>query len=32
MDPFFGYVIQPNSRHIDLIDAIDFILDLNKTI
>ena len=32
MDPFYGYVIQPSSRRIDLIDAIDFILDLNKTI
>ena len=32
MDPFYGYVIQPSSRRIDLTDAIDFILDLNKTI
>ena len=32
MDPFYGSVIQPSSRRIDLIDAIDFILDLNKTI
>ena len=31
-DPFRDYVIQPNNWRIDLIDAIDLILDFNKTI
>ena len=32
MGPLHDWVIQPNSRHIDLIDAIKLILDFNKTI
>ena len=32
MDPFYDYVIQPSSRRVDLIDAIDFILDFDKAI
>ena len=32
MDPLHDWMIQPNSRRIDLIDAIKLILDLNKTI
>ena len=31
-DPFHDWVIQPNSRRIDLIDAIKLILDFNETI
>ena len=32
MGPLHDWVIQPNSRCIDLIDAIKLILDFNKTI
>ena len=32
MDPFYDYVIQPSSRRVDLIDAINLILDFNKII
>ena len=32
MDPFYNYVIQPGSRRVDLIDAINFILNFNQTI
>ena len=32
MGPLHDWVIQPNRRHIDLIDAIKLILDFNKTI
>ena len=32
MDPFYDYVIQPSSWRVDLIDAIDFILDFDKAI
>ena len=32
MDPFHNYVIQPSSQRVDLIDAINFILNFNKTI
>ena len=31
-DPFSDYVIQPSNRRVNLIDAIDFILDPNETI
>ena len=31
-DPFHDWVIQPNSRRIDLIDAIKLILDFNEKI
>ena len=30
--PFNDFVIQPNDRHIDLIDAINLISDFNKKI
>ena len=30
--PFYDYVIQPNNRRINLIEAIDLILDFNETI
>ena len=30
--PYYDFVIQPNDRRIDLIDAINLILDFNKTI
>ena len=30
--PYHDWVIQPNSRRIDLIDAIKLILDFNETI
>ena len=29
---FYDYVIQPNNRRINLIEAIDLILDFNETI
>ena len=32
MDPLYDYVIQPSSRRVDLIDAINLILDFNKII
>ena len=32
MDSFYNFTIQPGNRHIDLIDAIDLILDFNETI
>ena len=32
LDPFYNYVVQPSSGRVDLIDAIDFILNFNKTI
>ena len=32
MVPFHNYVIQPGSQRVDLIDAINFILNFNKTI
>ena len=32
MDSFYEFVIQPSSWRVDLIDAINFILDINKTI
>ena len=32
MDPFYNFVIQPNDRRINLIDAVNLILDFNKTI
>ena len=31
-DPFNDYVIQPSDRRIDLIDAVNLILDFNETI
>ena len=31
-DPFYDYVIQPSDRRIDLIDAVNLILDFNETI
>ena len=31
-DPFYNYVIQPSNRCNNLIDAINLILDFNKTI
>ena len=31
-DPFYNYVIQPSDRCINLIDAINLILDFNETI
>ena len=30
-DPFYDYVIQPSDRRNNLIDAINLILDFNKT-
>ena len=30
--PFYDYVIQPSDRHNNLIDAINLILDFNKTV
>ena len=27
LDPFYNYVVQPSSGRVDLIDAIDFILN-----
>ena len=30
MDPFYNFVIQPNCQHIDLIYAINLILDFNE--
>ena len=32
MDPLYDYVIQPSSRRVDLIDAINLIFDFNKII
>ena len=32
MDPFYDFLIQPSSRRVDLIDAINFILHFNKSI
>ena len=32
MDPLYDWVIQPNSRRIDLIDAYKLILKFNETI
>ena len=32
MDPFYEWVIQPNSQRINLIDSINLILDFNETI
>ena len=32
MDPFYDFLIQPSFRRVDVIDAINFILDFNKTI
>ena len=32
MDPFHDWVIQPNSQHVDLIDAYKLILKFNETI
>ena len=32
MDPFYGWVIQPNSQRIGLIDAYKLILKFNETI
>ena len=32
MSAFYDYVIQPNNRRINLIEAIDLILDFNETI
>ena len=31
-EPFYDYVIQPSDRRNNLIEAINFILDFNKTI
>ena len=31
-DPFYDYVVQPSDRRIDLIDAVNLILDFNETI
>ena len=31
-DPFHDYVIQPSDQRIDLIDAVNLILDFNETI
>ena len=31
-DPFRDYMIQPNDQRVNLIDAINFILNFNKTI
>ena len=31
-DPFHNWMIQPNSQHIDLIEAIKLILDFDETI
>ena len=30
--PFYDYLIQPSDRHNNLIDAINLILDFNKTV
>ena len=30
--PYFDFVIQPSARRIDLVNAIDLILDFNETI
>ena len=32
MDSFHNWMIQPNSQHIDLIEAIKLILDFDETI
>ena len=32
LDPFYNYVVEPSSGRVDLIDAIDFIWNFNKTI
>ena len=32
MDPFYNYVIQPNSQRVNVIDAINLILNFNQTI
>ena len=32
IDPFYNFVIKPNSQHIDLIVTINLILDFNETI
>ena len=32
MDPFHDWIIQPNSQHINLIDAYSLILKFNETI
>ena len=32
LDLFYNYLVQPSSGRVDLIDAIDFILNFNKTI
>ena len=32
MDPFCGWVIQPNSQRINLIDAVKLISEFNETI
>ena len=32
LDPFYNCLVQPSSGRVDLIDAIDFILNFNKTI
>ena len=32
MDLFYDWVIQPNDQRINLVDAINFILDFNETI
>ena len=32
MGPFYGYVIQPSDQRINLIEAINLILDFNETI
>ena len=31
-DPFYDWVIQPSGQHINLIDAINLILDFHETI
>ena len=31
-DPFYNFVIQPSDRRINLIDAVNLILDFNETI
>ena len=31
-DPFYKFVNQPSNRRIDLIDAVNLILDFNETI
>ena len=32
MNYFYNFVIQPGNRRVDLIDAIDLVLDFNETI